>query len=514
MPVVEMPNGDRVEFPDDMPKEQIRSMIEAKFPEAAHQEQARRNYERRYTGGIYGDGTSLLAKAGRFLGASGDAVGAGLTAGYDDELTAAAMTMFNPSQYENKRAMFDAEKAHRREADPVASITGEVAGGLVTGGTAAKGGLTLIGRQVPGLSRVAPKATQTALAMTEGGLYGGGYGAGEAASGERLEGAKSGALWGAATGGLVQKAANAYATRAARKAATQQAASVDDLAAATDVLYEQSRAAGVTIKASSLANLKSNMKLAAGRVNPTLRPNTAGVLDDIDDLFSRNMSLEEFDEIRQAVGQAMKRAQPQDKRTLMRMKDQIDAFEARINPGDITGDIKGFDYIKQGRVLNARKEKTRIIEAIIDSADVKTGQYTQSGVANAAKREMQALYKKIKTGRILGFTAEETALVRQMAKGGDSSRVMQMMAKFAPRGVVSFGVGQGFGMMIPGGQILVPGIGHFAARGVDKAAMRSAEALRNAVASGTVPALPQISKKTVPLIPGTISGISAYANKR
>jgi hypothetical protein len=33
MPIVEMPNGDRVQFPDDMPKEQIRSMIATKFPE-------------------------------------------------------------------------------------------------------------------------------------------------------------------------------------------------------------------------------------------------------------------------------------------------------------------------------------------------------------------------------------------------------------------------------------------------------------------------------------------------
>lgn len=37
MPIVEMPNGDRVEFPDDMPKEQIRSMIAKKFPDAVPQ---------------------------------------------------------------------------------------------------------------------------------------------------------------------------------------------------------------------------------------------------------------------------------------------------------------------------------------------------------------------------------------------------------------------------------------------------------------------------------------------
>lgn len=35
MPTVNMPNGDAVNFPDDMPKEQIRSMISQKFPDIA-----------------------------------------------------------------------------------------------------------------------------------------------------------------------------------------------------------------------------------------------------------------------------------------------------------------------------------------------------------------------------------------------------------------------------------------------------------------------------------------------
>jgi hypothetical protein len=37
MPIVAMPNGDQVQFPDDMPKEQIRSLILSKFPDAGKQ---------------------------------------------------------------------------------------------------------------------------------------------------------------------------------------------------------------------------------------------------------------------------------------------------------------------------------------------------------------------------------------------------------------------------------------------------------------------------------------------
>ena len=32
MPVVRMPNGDLVRFPDEMPREEIRGLIQSKFP--------------------------------------------------------------------------------------------------------------------------------------------------------------------------------------------------------------------------------------------------------------------------------------------------------------------------------------------------------------------------------------------------------------------------------------------------------------------------------------------------
>src|SRR5690554_5393865 len=37
MPIVKMPDGTQVRFPDDMPREQIRDMIASKFPDAAAQ---------------------------------------------------------------------------------------------------------------------------------------------------------------------------------------------------------------------------------------------------------------------------------------------------------------------------------------------------------------------------------------------------------------------------------------------------------------------------------------------
>jgi hypothetical protein len=44
MPVVKMPNGDQVSFPDEMPKEQIRDLIASKFPESVPKPESKGTY--------------------------------------------------------------------------------------------------------------------------------------------------------------------------------------------------------------------------------------------------------------------------------------------------------------------------------------------------------------------------------------------------------------------------------------------------------------------------------------
>lgn len=442
---------------------------------------------------------------------------AGLMFGFDDEIGAAMLAPIHAGisavkgngfdigkEYTRLQQELDARKKARREAHSIASIAGEVAGGLAGGGSLAAKGVTLAGRAATGTGKVL-------AAAGEGAAYGGAYGAGEAKPGERLAGVGKGAAIGAITGGVLQAGGNAVSNALSRRAASRMAPATDDLATATNTLYQQSRDAGVNIKAKALNKLKTGMKMAAGRINATLRPKTAGVVDDIDDLLSRDMSLEQFDELRQAIGQAMKRAEPQDVRTLRLMKQQIDNFADNIRPQDITGDMRGFDFIKQARVLNARKAKTEIIERILDNADRKgTGQYTQSGLANAVRREMETLYKQIQNGKHKGFSKEEIDLIRQMAKGESSSIVMRLLAKFDPKGVVSIMGGQVAGSFLPGaGNIMVPLAGHAAGRAVDKAALNAALGLRNATASGTAPLMLEGTKKVAPFIGGSVAASTA-----
>jgi hypothetical protein len=413
---------------------------------------------------------------------------AGVMGGFDDEIGAAMLSPFEAGidwakgdgfdmgrAYTRKQQELDARKAARRSDHPIASIGGELAGGLALGGGASKAGLTLAGKatSIPGA---------IATGAAEGAGYGALYGAGEAKPGERLAGAGTGAAIGGVTGGVLGGIGGAMSNRG-RQAAT--GPSADDLNTAANQLYRASEQEGVRFNAQATSKLGNNLKLAAGEINEKLRPLTSGTVDDIDKMLKGEMTLKQIDEFRQGIGMDLKAAKGQDKMFLQRMKQMVDGFLDNAGPQDMTGGAKGVGILKEARRTWAQAKKAEVVENILDMADVKTGKYTQSGLANAVKQEMQALYKAIQKGKEKGWTKEEIALIRQMAKGGSPSSVVNLLAKFAPRGVVSFGAGQVVGSMIPGaGNILLPLGGEVAARAADRGAMQAAQSLRTAAATG------------------------------
>ena len=189
MPIVKMPDGVQVQFPDDMPKEQIKAMIASKFPEVAGVQN-----QNHYDMGA--------------VSAGGDGIYSGLMFGYDDEIGAGMVAPFKAAAdyvrgdgfdigraYNNLQQRFDAGKAARREAHPVSSVAGELAGSMALAGGAGKAGLTTAGRVGKGLiGRMAGGAA-------EGAAYGALAGAGEAKPGSRGQGAAVGGILGAGIGG-------------------------------------------------------------------------------------------------------------------------------------------------------------------------------------------------------------------------------------------------------------------------------------------------------------------------
>lgn len=438
---------------------------------------------------------------------------AGLMGGFDDEITAgmlapvdAAIDWFKGDgfdigrAYNRKQQALDAQKSARRQEHPVASIGGEIAGGLALGGGAGKAGLTLAGKSLPVVGK-------TGAAALEGAGYGALYGAGEADPGERLSGAAQGAAFGAATGGAMELAGRGVSKALNNRASKAVAPSTDELASASNALYQQAEKAGVTIKAPAMNKLEANVRMAAGRINRDLRPNTAGIVEDVAALKGKPITLQELDELRQVVGQSMKNAQPQDVRTLQRVKNVIDGFADNMKPSDISGDIKGFDLIKQAREIWSRKAKSQVLDEIMEKAKNQA-----TGFENGLVIQMRSLANNPK--RLKAFSKEEQDLIKSVVRRGSVHGILRALGMLSPNstfgGLMTGGVGVGAGIL-PGAAIA--GTGMAARSGAGALTRAKVDALRNAVATGQMP-IPasQLPNHLRKLIPGGAIGVNSLAD--
>lgn len=102
-------------------------------------------------------------------------------------------------QYAREVAVLQRMRDMQRERSPVASLAGELAGGVALGGKAAAQGVTLMR---PGLG----VGQQIARGTGEGAIYGSIYGSGEASLGNEATGAAQGATVGGIIGGAIPAA--------------------------------------------------------------------------------------------------------------------------------------------------------------------------------------------------------------------------------------------------------------------------------------------------------------------
>lgn len=187
MPIVAMPDGAKVQFPDDMSPDQIRDVIAKRFPDAAAKARSPAP-----ANPMEGQGTLV------------DSMINGLTAGWGDEAAGAIggaldWAGFGPEGskgtfsggYDRVTGNIRNSLKDYQDRHPYLSTAGEIAGALPTmlipGGGAAEG-LSLGSKVVRGIGA--------------GAAYGGLYGAGNAEGGiaNRVSGAAQGAVLGGATG--------------------------------------------------------------------------------------------------------------------------------------------------------------------------------------------------------------------------------------------------------------------------------------------------------------------------
>lgn len=409
-----------------------------------------------------------------------------------------------------EQALQDAMKRRREERSPVATTVGSIAGGLATGGTLAKGGLTLAGKSVPYLGRTAPAAL-------EGATYGAVQGAGDAQSGEKLSGAGRGAAIGGVTAGIMSKGGDMLANRATRKAAANAPRASEVLKAESGALRDAAYTSGTAFTRKASTNLVGNLQLSAGRLNDKLHPQAVGIVQYAQALKNKPMNIEDFHEFRRVVNKAIASASEVDQVPLLRMKSMLDKFAENAKPGDVTGGTAGFDLLKRSNSTYARAMRTEKIEGLSDLAQLKTGNFTQAGEARAISQQAQGLARDILKNGGKGFNPQEVELINKIAMGQTSGKVARNLAKWAPRGVVSGGAGVGVGASLgslvggPAGAAIgaaTPGaVGYMAAKSVDKAAVTAIRQLEQLVATGKAsPALKsQINKLSRLAIPSAVT---------
>lgn len=535
MPIeIEAPDGSIVEFPDGTTDDVISQAMQQTFgpptgvePSEPVQttdktgrlqavDQAKADRDKYYSSGIYAGAYNPLGPIIKSLDAGATAATRAPLFGWDDELVAGAKTLGGfAGDYSKAQQEEDAKKQAMRQQNPVSSIVGDVGGGLVTG------------KALPSLSagRSLPLIGRAGAAGAEAAGYGALTGAGEAQQGERGKGAAIGALIGGATGVVASKLADKLATRAAMNTANASAPSADELKSASQSLYDQAYRSGVGINQQAADRMVSNMEMVAGKANANLRPKTLGVVEDIQALKSKPMDLQTFHELRQEIDLAARGAEPGDARTLARMRDVLNSFADNVQQSHLTGPKQGLDTFREADALWAKRTKVQKLEDLFDLADVKSGRYSQSGVENALRDKASQLYTQIVKGKEKSFTKEEVELIRQLAKAETSPKLLKWVAKFAPRGVVSAGLGTGIGASIGttlagpvGGAVgfAVPGaLGMGAANLVDRSALNTMRSLTSAAATGNAPVTRQISQAVNPLLQplGSISASQAVRSR-
>jgi hypothetical protein len=422
----------------------------------------------------------------------------GMTFNYGDDVARMVGATGMADQLNNQQEEF-------RKAHPVGSMVYEGLGSAIGAAGAGK----VLSATMPGVAAamnpVGRSIGQRAL------RYGaaGGLGSGVAASGEQDASIGSvaastalGAGLGAATpyvGQAAQKAFNRVTGSGPKPAVPQIKGSLeemmqqtgdiaDDFKARATQKYQQIRQAGAVINPQASDKLRNNMLFAGGKTNENLAPATAGIKQRVKDVLQQrsNIDFENVHELSMEINQELRgNLKPNDARLLGRMKDQLDNFISGVQPQDLAaGTPDAVKMLKEADSLYAQRMKMELIKTVIDNADVKTGKYTQSGVANTIRQQAEALYKQIMKGKARGFTKEETDLIRKMAKSGDVNAATRLLAKFAPRGVVSTMMGMAPSAFAGPAALALPAAGYVAGGMADRAAIGSLGKLASSAAYG------------------------------
>jgi|GEM_PF-4204066 len=528
MPIVTMPDGTNVQFPDDMPREQIRGLIASKFPDLAAQQPQPVDGIAQPPAGLrpgtpeYAQWAAQQAQAGNALPQVGqhqttessilDPFVQGATFGWGDELRGAVQgglaamqggdfgSVYNQVVDESRNAL-DRE----RRVNPVGSIAAEIAGaiptGMMAGGQLAGRGATLLGRM----------ATTGGIGFGQGAVYGAGSSDGSISDRARA-GAISSAV-GAGVGAAIPLAGNAISNLIQKSqqgrildAAAKVAPTADDLRSAASNLFEQ--ATGGTPLA---INDNAYMRLLGDvqqfgqklRINPNLDQKSIGLWEMMrsiaDDVAQGGVVIDMKDMhlLRQAAQRVAMSSEGRDAAFANTVINKLDDFVQTLKPADILG---GTDPSRATKALYSgistwsRANKVGMIEEAI-----RIGQAAASGPEKGIRNALRTMiFKKPDIWR--RFNAAEQQAIKDVIDGTPGSNLMKLVGTFGFGGnTATNGIGGAAGMALgqmaagPVGMVAGPVLGSIGRNASERMTEGLAQRAMGAAATEGLKVLPSIN---------------------
>lgn len=262
--------------------------------------------------------------------------------------------------------------------------------------------------------------------------------------------------------------------------------------------YDESRAAGVVVKADSFDNfvnsLRNNLVDDEGKkvlLNEKLHPKAAAALDALESFKGKPKTFEELDQMRQIIKDAGASPDAADRRVAAIMRDRLDSYVDKLGMPDIISGAPraANDAIVRARDYWSRFRKSDVVDDLLHDAELSATNYSQSGMENALRIEFRKLAKNDQKMRM--FSPEERKAIEDVVKGGPAVNTLRFLGKLSPSGVVSGGIGTSLGYAVggPAGAIALPALGYAAKQSASaltsRAATRAGELMRAGKAGPT-----------------------------
>lgn len=323
-----------------------------------------------------------------------------------------------------------------REANPIATTIGDIGGGVVGTGVAGgllRGAAAKVANPSVAAALANPLAADLAYGATYGAtqaddpLYGAAGGAGAAFAGNRL---------GSAIGRTFPGITGLGRRQAALDASVPTSQQLKQEASA---LYNAAENTGEQITGAETYALNdrfNNLLRAEGRLSPKdrltdVQPKVKEAAQLVGDYAGEPMTPKQVQTIRSVIGDGVTSTDNAERRIARMMLADFDQWTDGVSPQMAQG-------LAEARGVASRYLQGDEIALARDLADVRAGQFTNSGQGNALRTDFRQLDRKIAKGQENFSPAVEEAIAN-VARGDRTTNAFRAIGRFAPTGAFSSG---------------------------------------------------------------------------